>query len=199
MTTGSLAATPARCTLDLGGVGRRAAQAAAALTVGGAVSLGVFFTVGEPWGTLNDWLSLALGAATVPVAIGLARRNPRSAPFVLGAGFDIAGVAISSVFTSLLISRRMTFEETLAGVLGGQALIGCWLLLVAAAAWSEPGSRRLAALGTAGGAGLVATAAGIATGGMESPVAALGFVAAVIGTTGFYALLGRGPGPRVTR
>jgi hypothetical protein len=40
---------------------------------------------------------------------------------------------------------------------------------VALAAWQDPGSRRLAAFGVAGGAGLVATATGITTGGMETP------------------------------
>ena len=193
MTTGSFAAAPMRCVLELGGVGRRAAAVAAALTVGGAVTLGVFFTVGEPWGTINDWLSIGLGVATLPIAIELAGRNPRSAPLVLGAAFDVAGVAVSTVFTALLIARRMTFEESLAGVLGGQALIGCWLLLVGLAAWSDPGSRRLATLAVTGGGGLVTTAVGVQAGGMESPIGAVGFMAALIGTAGFYALVRRRP------
>ena len=193
MSTGSMVATPARCVLDIGGVARRAAQAAAVLTVGGAVSLGVFFTVGQPWGTINDWTSILLAGATVPIALELARRNPRSAPLVLGAGVDLVGVVVSTAFTSLLISGLMSFEDTLSGVLGGQALMGCWLLLVGLAAWSDPASRRQATLALTGGAGLVATAAGVQTGGMESPIAAIGFVTAVIGTAGFYALLGRRP------
>ena len=40
---------------------------------------------------------------------------------------------------------------------------------------------------------LLATAGGIAAGGMESPLAFVGFVAGLIGTAGFYALLGRRP------
>ena len=40
--------------LDLGDVGRRAAQAAVGLTIGSATALAAFFAVGEPWGTLND-------------------------------------------------------------------------------------------------------------------------------------------------
>jgi hypothetical protein len=51
----------------------------------------------------------------------------------------------------------------------------------------------LAALALAGGAGLVAIAVGIASGGMESPLASVGFVAAFIGTLGFYGLIGRQP------
>jgi hypothetical protein len=191
MTSGSLVVTPLRGVLDLSIPGRRAAQAAAALTVGEVVTLGVFFAVGEPWGTINDGLVIALAGATVPIAIGLARRNPRSVPLDLGAVVDIVGVAITTTFTTLLIARRMTFEDSLPGVLGGQALIGCWLILAGLAARSEPGSRRLSEFGVAGGAGLVATAVGIATGGMESPLAFAGYVAGLIGTLGFYALLGR--------
>ena len=66
-------------------------------------------------------------------------------------------------------------------------------MLVGVAAWSDPSSRPLAALALAGGAGLVAIAVGIASGGMESPLAAVGFVAAFIGTLGFYGLIGRQP------
>jgi hypothetical protein len=61
----------------------------------------------------------------------------------------------------------------------------------AASAWSEAASRRASMLGITGGAGLIASAVGIATGGTESPVAAIGFVAALVAATGFYALLGR--------
>jgi hypothetical protein len=197
MTTRSLA-TPDRCVLDLGVVGRRAAQAAAVLTVGGAATLGVFFAVGEPWGTINDWSSIALAVATVPIAIDLARRNRRSAPPILGALLDVAGVAITSAFTLLLITDRMTFEASLPGVLGGQALIGCWLIVTGLAAWPDPGTRRVAGSAIIGGAGLVAAAIGFGTGGMESPIAAAGFVGALIGTVVFYALLGRRPSRSAT-
>ena len=36
------------------GVTARRAARADGLTVGGVVTLGTFFAVGEPWGTLND-------------------------------------------------------------------------------------------------------------------------------------------------
>jgi len=193
MATGTFVAAPARCVLDLGGVGRRAAQAAAVLSVGGVVTLGIFFAAGEPWGTINDWLTIALAGATVPIAIDLAGRNRRSAPLMIGAGLDIVGAAITSAFTALLITRRMTFEESLPGVMSGQALIGCWLVLVGLAAWSEPETRPLAGFAIVGGAGLLAAALGLTTGGMESPVAALGFVASIVGMPAFYAMLGRRP------
>jgi hypothetical protein len=183
----------ARPALDLDPIGRRAAQAAVGLTVGSATALAAFFAVGEPWGTLNDSLSVCLAWATVPVAVDLFWRRPASRLLALGVVVDLIGVATTTVFTSLLISRRMTFEDSLQPILTGQALIGTWLILAGASAWSDPASRRASMLGIAGGAGLIATAAGIATGGMESPVAAFGFVSALVGTTGFYALLGRRP------
>ena len=193
MATGSLVMTGARCVLDVGSVSRRAGLAAAGLTVGGAAALGVFFAVGEPWGTINDASSILLSWATLPIAFELARRNGRSLPLVAGAACDVVGVAVVTAFTSALISRRMTFEESLLPILTGHALIGCWLILVGLVAWSDAGSRRPATFALAGGAGLVTTAASIATSGMGSPVAAVGFVAGLIGTAGFYALLGRRP------
>jgi hypothetical protein len=53
----------------------RAAQAAAALTIGSVVTLGIFYAIGEPWGTLNDGITIALAAATVPIAVGVARQS----------------------------------------------------------------------------------------------------------------------------
>ncbi len=191
MATGSLVMTGARCVLDVGSVPRRAALAAAGLTVGGVAALGVFFAVGEPWGTINDASSILLGWATLPIAFDLARRNGRSLPLVVGVACDIVGVAVVTVFTSALITRRMTFDESLLPILTGHALIGCWLILVGLIAWSDAESRRRASFAVAGGAGLVATAASIATAGMGSPVAAVGFIAGLVGTTGFYLLMGR--------
>ena len=194
MATGSLAMADARPALDLDPIGRRAAQAAVGLTIGSGTALAAFFAVGEPWGTLNDSLSIGLAWATVPIAVDLVRRHPASRLLAIGGVVDLIGVATTTIFTSLLISRRMTFEDSLQPILTGQALIGTWLILAGASAWSDPASRRTSMLGITGGAGLIATAAGIATGGMESPVAAIGFVSALVGTTGFYARLGRRPG-----
>ena len=193
MTAGAIQATQSPYDFVLGSPARRAAQAAAGLTVAGAATISVFFAVGEPWGTINDWTAIGLAVATVPIAIGLARRNPRSMPLLLGAGFDVVGVAITTSFTLLLISRRMTFEESLLGVLGGQALIGGWLVLAGIAAASAPGSRSVAAFGVLGGAGLATVAAVVATSGMTNPLSFVGFVASIIGTFGFYARLGRRP------
>lgn len=176
-------------TLDT--VGRRSAQLAAGMTIAGAASLAAFFAVGQPWGTINDASAIALAASTVPIAVGLARRNPRSVALTIGVGFNVIGACTTSAYTALLIARRMSFDESLLGVVGGQALIGCWLVLVGLAAWSDPASRPFAGLAITGGMGLLATAAGIATRGMESRMAPVGFAVAFIGTLGSYALLGR--------
>ena len=179
--------------LDVGKTERRAALAAAGMTVGGIVTLAVFFAVGEPWGSINDGLTIALAVATAPIAVGLARRNPLQRALVLGGALDIIGVGITAVFTSLLIARRMTFEGSLPYVLLGQGLIGAWLVSVGIAAWPAPRSRRVAAFGIAGGAGLIVTVGGFGIGGMSHPLASMGFVAGLIGTVGFYLLLGRQP------
>jgi hypothetical protein len=191
MITDSLTAAVSGFDPTLGPTGRRSAQLAAGLTVAGAVTLATFFAVGEPWGTLNDLSPIPLAASTVPIAVGLARRNPRSVALAIGAGLDAIGAITTSTYTALLITRRMTFEDSLLGVVGGQALIGCWLVLAGLAAWPDPASRRLAGFAITGGAGLISVAAGIATGGMTSPVAYVGFAAALVGALGASALLGR--------
>ncbi len=175
-------------TLDT--AGRRSAQLAASLTIGGAASLAAFFAAGEPWGTINDLSAIALAASTVPIAVGLARRNPRSRALTVGVGFDVIGAITTSAYTAALIARRMTFDASLNGVVGGQALIGCWLVLVGLTAWPDPATRVLAGCAMTGGMGLLATTAGITTGGMQSPLAYAGFAAAFIGTLGAYARLG---------
>jgi hypothetical protein len=184
--TRTVAYTPA-----VGDTGRRSAQLAAGLTIVGAASLATFFAVGEPWGTINDISAIALAASTIPIAVGLARQHPRSLTLKFGVAFDVIGAVTASAFTTLLIARRMTFEETLLGVVGGQALMGCWLVLVGLSAWRDPARRRLAGFAITGGMGLLAVAAGIATGGMQSPLAYAGYAAGLIGTLGTYALLGR--------
>jgi hypothetical protein len=193
MTSALLAPTTTGRDLDLGISGRRAAQAAAGLTVGGVVTLAMFFAAGQPWGSINDATSIGLALTTVPIAVGLARRNPHAPVLVFGTALDLIGVGVTVVFTSLLIAGRMTFEGSLPFILTGQALIGAWMLGAGVVGWSAPGSRRLAAFGIVGGAGLVATVSGFGIGGMYNPLTLAGFVASLIGTFGFYALLGRRP------
>lgn len=193
MTTALLGPTADGRDQDLGIAGRRAAVAAAGLTVGGVVTLAMFFAVGQPWGSINDATSIVLAGATVPIAVGLARRNPRSTALTVGAAVDVVGVGVTAVFTSLLIAGRMTFEGSLPFILTGQALIGAWMIGAGVAAWSAPESRRLGAFGIVGGAGLVAAVGGFALGGIAHPLMLGGFVAGLIGTFGFYALLARRP------
>lgn len=95
---------------------------------------------------INDTLSIGLAWATVPIAVGLVRRHPQSGLLRFGLAADMIGVATTTIFTSLLISRRMTFEDSLQPILTGQALIGTWLILAGAAAWSDEASRRASML-----------------------------------------------------
>jgi len=172
------------------GVGR-AALAAAALTIGSLMTLGVFYSIGEPWGTINDGITIALAAATLPIAVGLARQSRRSRLLDLGAVADLAGAIVTIGFTILLIARVMTFESSLPFVLTGQGLIGCWLVLVGVVSWFEDGTRRIAAFAVAGGVGLVLSVLGFALGGIEHPMTIVGGALGTLGTVSFYALLSR--------
>lgn len=154
MTTGSLVGRSPRCVLELSKIGQRAAQVAAGLTVGGVVTLAAFFTAGEPWGTINDGLSMALAGATLPIAIGLARRNPGSMGLLLGAGLDVIGAAVTTAFTSMgacpaswAVRRSSDAGSSwLVWRLGRSPRRDAWrrsLSLVARASWLPPSASRL--------------------------------------------------------
>ena len=180
--------------LVVGTVVHRAALTAAALTIGSVVTLGIFYAIGEPWGTVNDGITIALAAATVPIAVGLARQSRHSVLLDLGAVVDVAGSIVTIGFTILLIARTMSFEASLPFVLTGQGLIGCWLVLVGVVSWFGDGTRRIAAFGVAGGVGLVLSVLGFALGGIEHPLTIVGGALGTLGTVGFYALLSRRTG-----
>ena len=192
MITDTLMSTSTTLDMVLGGAGRRCAQAAAVLTVAGAAALGTFFAVGEPWGTINDASAIALAATTVPIAVGLARRNPRSMALTLGAGLDAIGAVTTSAFTALLIARQMTFDGEPARRDGRP---GPDRLLAPARRSRRPGriprrgdwrpSRSRAAPASS------PRRSGSRRAGWRARSAYAGFAAALIGTVGAYAVLGR--------
>ena len=193
MATGSLVMGEARQRSTSGMSAGEPPRLAAGLTIGSATALAAFFAVGEPWGTLNDSLSIGLAWATVPIAFDLARRHPGSRLLGLGLAADLIGVATTTVFTSLLISRRMTFEDSLQPILTGQAFIGAWLILAGRLGLVGPGISSRIDAGHHGRGGPHRDRGRHRDRRDGEPVAAIGFVSALVGTTGFYALLGRQP------
>lgn len=75
MATGALAMADARRALNLTPIGRGAARAAVGLTIGRATALAALFAAGEPWGTLNDSLSIGLAWAGIGFVLALVGRS----------------------------------------------------------------------------------------------------------------------------
>jgi hypothetical protein len=163
-----------------------AARAAAGLTAASTVTLGIFYSAGEPWGTLNDLITIALAATTAPIALGLAER-PAKRRTLIGLGADLLGAGLTIVATSLLIGHVVSFEASLPWVLTGQALIGVWLVIAAIELRAR--SRLLSGLGKLGGLGLIATVVGFGLGGISHPLTVAAGGIGIIGTIGFYLLL----------
>ena len=177
---------------------------AAVATVIGAVFLGLFFTKGQPWGTLNDIASVVLMLATIPVAvaIGLLGIDAFGGLAWLGTIVGILGMAGAGVAQILLIARVRTYRQLLPWTLGSGAVVGVWYVLVGVLGFEFVSTRNyplaLIALAIASGVGFIALGYGFWRGNERHPVSILGGIVLVISSTiflGWIALLTLGSGP----
>jgi hypothetical protein len=170
------------------------ALAAAVLTVTGLVTLLAFFGAGSPLlGALNDLNTIAAALVTAPVALALHPAAARASPTLatLAVGVDLVGVLLAAGFSTLLLTRVMSFDAALTFITVGNGLIGVWLLVTAALLLAAtPLPTPLGWLGMAGGAGLAIAAIGFPLIGRDHPVIALAGLVALIGLVGFYAWTG---------
>lgn len=138
-------------------------MAAGVVTLISVASLALFYTVGKPFGAINDWTVGLSGLVSGMLAWATQRRaivrGPRSATVSTGAA--VVGAAIVVAGSALVISRTTGF--VLAGLVEslGYALIGLWLVALNRSIGSASGwPRRLRTLGLAAGSvmglGLVA-------------------------------------------
>lgn len=127
-------------------------------TVLGIATLIAFFAVGEPFGTLNDILSIVIALSIIVILFGLDRLHRSVAPIVSLVVLIIGVIAmlVAVVFQTLLIFRVIEFAQTAVivplafGVFGAALMIYNYLSL---ADQLLPG--RLAILGMIAGAGYV--------------------------------------------
>lgn len=122
------------------------------------VALAIFFAVGGPFGSINDWTIGAMGILTAILVIGLDGGDGSPGDLRSAAGawpaLAVVGSAIVVVGAGLVISRTTGF--LLAGLVEsfGFALVGSWLVVRSR---DVPGaaalaSSRLARLGIVAGA-----------------------------------------------
>lgn len=159
------------------------AIASAIATILGLVTLLVFYSLGQPWGTINDLTSMLLALSTVPVLLALFRLHRRRAAVISLAALIMGGLAllVAFVFQSLLVLKIIEYEATAVtvpaafGVFGGALLAHSYLGLRAR---SLPGV--LGWLGIIAGAGYMLVIAGILVGGQESLLTITGGLLAVV-------------------
>lgn len=152
-------------------------------TVVGFVTLVIFFSLGQPWGTFNDVASVILAFSLLPVLLALYYLQRQNAP-VVALGVLVIGVLallVAAVFQLLLIFNVIEFRQTAVVVPAAFGLFGAALVVYSALARAH-GSLpdALALLGIVAGVSYGLVIVGFILGGQEHPLAAIGGVTAVI-------------------
>lgn len=97
----------------------------------GFFSLALLFVVGEPFGTINDILSIPVAFLMLPLVVAFYRLDAADHPILslvaLAAG--VAGFFAAAIGSALLVLNRISFEQSLLPGIGGFGLIGLWVLI----------------------------------------------------------------------
>ena len=152
-------------------------------TVLGLVALVMFFSFGQPWGTVNDISSVVLALSLMPILLVLHQLHRPYAPFITFAAFVIGVLALLTavVFQSLLIARIIAFAQTAVVVPVAFGLFGASLIIYNGLAYSnELFPHGLAVLGMVAGAGYIVVIAGFILGGQQHPLSSIGGLTAVV-------------------
>jgi hypothetical protein len=139
----------------------------------------LFFTIGQPFGSIEDFVSVLQVVFMIPIAIGLYRLS-LSAPnsvSLFAAVVGIVGMLIAAVGQGLLVLNLIDYPTSMK-FFPGAVTIGIWLLVVCYLARANGYfPHGLVWAGFVAGAGYLVTVAGFLWGGQESPVFYLGSLA----------------------
>jgi hypothetical protein len=104
----------------------------------GFISLALLFIVGEPFGTINDVLAIPAGILMLPLVFVLYRFNANHPIMSLVASIaGFVGFIATAIGSILLLSGRISFDQSLFTGIGGFGLIGLWVLLNSVAGLRE--------------------------------------------------------------
>ena len=170
------------------------AYLSAAATVLGIASLIAFFTVGQPFGTINDIFSVVIALSSMVVLYALHQIHQQGAPLINLAVFavGVSALLVAAVLQTLLILNVITFAQTavivpLAFGFFGAALVVYGRLSLANGLLPA----RLAWMSIIAGVGYVLVITGFILGGQEHPLAAIGGLVTVIVYPGWAIWFGR--------
>jgi hypothetical protein len=157
-----------------------AAYVVAAAALVGLVTIYLFFSIGQPWGTLNDLSLLVMTLALLPLMLAFYELGGPT-PTPLAQAAQAAGwiaVLTWSVVQVLLIVGVVTFDYK-AGATGAFAIesfalvyIGLWM--AGANLLAGPWLNWVRWLGVVSGMGFVVIAVGLLLGGQDHPLTYLG-------------------------
>jgi hypothetical protein len=154
----------------------------------------LFFTVGQPFGTINDAASVFQMLFMLPLALALYQTLRPSAPVpvLLASAVGVLGMLIAATLQALLVFRKVEYEQTIGTVLAAGGAVGIWLAVtgvVALVGGVFPAG--LAWLGILSGSGYVLLVVGFWIGGQENALFYIGSLVAVIGYSVWAIWLGR--------
>ena len=158
------------------------AYVSAAGTITTFVSAILFFSLGQPFGSINDIASVFQVILMLPLALVLYllfRPHSQTLSF-LAAAMGIGGILVGGVIQSLLVAGVISFQQTVSFFPAGAA-IGGWLMLNSYLSLTRhllP--RGLAWLGLLAGIGYITSVTGFLLGGYQNPLFLAGGLLTVI-------------------
>ncbi|UCC64606.1 MAG: hypothetical protein JSV36_06040 [Anaerolineae bacterium] len=171
-----------------------ATYASAAATLVTFVTGILFFTVGQPFGTIQDATSALQVFLMLPIAAVLLNWFRPDAPVLstLATIVGVVGMLVAGVLQVLLVFRAVRFESTIGTGLAAGGVIGAWLVVInglGLASGAFPNG--LAWSGIVAGGGYVLLVIGFWLGGQQHPLFWGGSLATVIGYVVWAMWLGR--------
>ena len=165
---------------------------AAAATVVGMVTLLVFFSRGNPWGTWNDIASVVLMLATIPVALLVAAIEAEQFPIHawIVAAIGVLGMVLAAGFQTALVLRIRTYEQLLGRTLASGAIVGLWYLGIGILGLPRGLPTPLPELAMAAGIGFIAVGYGFAAGNQYHPASKVGGAVLFVASTALLTMLG---------
>jgi hypothetical protein len=167
------------------------AYVSAAATIIGAITLVIFFSVGDPFGKINDVSSVVIGLTAIVILFALHQLHRSAAPTISLIVFIVGALAMltAAVLQTLLVAIRMDFGEIttyMFGVFGASLMIYGYLVLVNATL-----PRALGWWGMAAGLGYVLVVTGFIVSGPNHPLTYIGGLVSVIAYPTWAIWLGR--------
>lgn len=149
----------------------------------GFIALFIFFAVGGIFGPINDAFSIFQFLLLIPVALALNRILGSEAPVIafLATILGIAAMLAFAALQTLLLLRRVEFEQTLRPILVLGAVVGAWWFIMSVLSLiQEALPTGLGWIGIVLGASLILGAVGFWIGGQQHPLTVVAFLAGAI-------------------